>query len=175
MDVRVHRLINTAIVAAAVLTTACASTLRVRTDHDPDANFKQYRTFALREGNSSGNPVMDQRIQADLRSALIAKGLDEVRPENADLIIVPNTATRTKRTYDTFYDTWGPGWRWRWARPAVYVNEFREGTLVVDAFDNKAKTAVWHGVASDVLADKPSENAEKVDKAVRELIQQYPS
>jgi len=96
-------------------------------------------------------------------------------PENADLIVVPNTATRTKRTYDTFYDTWGPGWRWRWARPTVYVNEFREGTLVVDAFDNKAKTAVWHGVASDVLADKPSENAEKVDKAVRELIQQYPS
>ena len=175
MDARGHRLINTAIVGAALLTAACASTLRVRTDHDPDANFKQYRTFAIREGNSSGNPVMDQRIQADIRSALMAKGLDEVRPENADLLIVPNTATRTKRTYDTFYDTWGPGWRWRWARPTVYVNEFREGTLVVDAFDQRAKTAVWHAWASDVLSDTPSENATKVDNAVKAIVSRYPA
>src|SRR6478736_248516 len=67
-------LIGTAIVAA-----ACASSLRVRTDYDRTANFKQYRTFAIRDGNSSGNPVMDQRIKDDIVSAFKAKGLDEVR------------------------------------------------------------------------------------------------
>ena len=102
------------------------------------------------------------------------KGLDEVRQENADLIVVPHTATRTHHTYETFYDTW-PGWRWRWAQPAVVENEFRVGTLVVDLFDNRAKTAVWHGYASGVLSDEPSKNAEKADKAVEKLISEYPA
>jgi hypothetical protein len=162
-------LIGTAIVAA-----ACASSLRVRTDYDRTANFKQYRTFAIRDGNSSGNPVMDQRIKDDIVSAFKTKGLDEVRPENADILIVPHTATRTQRTYDTFYDNTWRGWRWRIAEPTVVVNEFQVGTLVVDVFDNRAKTAVWHGYVSGVLEDEPSKNAEKADKAVQKLISEYP-
>lgn len=174
MGHRSSRLISYLMVAAAVFATACASSLRVRTDYDHSANFKKYRTFAIRDGNSSGNPVMDQRIKDDISTAMKARGLDEVRPENADLIIVPHTATRTKRTYDTFYDTWGPGWRWRLGQPTVVVNEFQVGTLVIDIFDNMAKTAIWHGYANGVLADQPSENAQKADKAVTEIIREYP-
>lgn len=159
----------------AAATAACASSLRVRTDYDKAANFKQYRTFSIREGNSSGNPVMDQRIREDLVAAFRAKGLDEVRPENADVIVVPHTATRTQRTYDTFYDNGWNGWRWRWAQPTVVVNEFQVGTLVVDVFDNKAKTAVWHGYVTGALSDEPSENAEKADKAVKQLVSEYPA
>jgi len=170
---RQKQVIKSVLIGIAVIAAACASNLRVRSDYDPSANFKKYRTFAIREGNSTGNPVMDQRIREQITSALRAKGLDEVRPENADLIVAAHTATRTARTYETFYDTW-PGWRWRWA-PTVVVNEFPVGTLVVDMFDNQAKTAVWHGYASDVLSDKPSENAEKVDRAVQKLIDKYPA
>jgi hypothetical protein len=172
---RQRKVINSLLVGIVVTAAACASTLRVRSDYDPSANFKKYRTFAIREGNSTGNPVMDQRIREDIASSLKAKGLDEVRPENADLIVAPHTATRTARSYETFYDNTWTGWRWRWAQPTVVVNEFPVGTLVVDVFDNQAKTAVWHGWASDVLSDKPSENAEKVDRAVQKLIDKYPS
>jgi len=163
------------LIAIAVTVAACASSLRVRTDYDRSANFKQYRTFAIREGNSSGNPVMDQRIREDIAAALRARGLDEVRPENADLIVVSHTATRTQRTYDTFYDNTWRGWRWRWAQPTVVVDEFQVGTLIVDVFDNRAKTAVWHGYASGVLSDEPSKNAEKADDAVKKLISEYPA
>lgn len=171
---RQQKVITYLLVAIVVTAAACASSLRVRTDYDRSANFKKYRTFALREGTSSGNPVMDQRIREDIVAALRAKGLDEVRPENADLLVVPHTATRTKRTYDTFYDTWG-GWRWRWAQPTVVVNEFQVGTLVIDIFDNQAKTAVWHGYASGALSDEPSKNAEKADEAVKKIIDEYPA
>ena len=62
---------NAVLIAIAVIIAACASSnLRVRSDYDRSANFKQYRTFAIREGNSSGNPVMDQRIREDIASAL---------------------------------------------------------------------------------------------------------
>ena len=109
---RTRTFVYCALIGIAVTVAACASSLRVRSDYDRSANFKKYRTFALREGNSSGNPVMDQRIRQDLVAAFRAKGLDEVREENADIVIVPHTATRTKRTYDTFYDNGWGGWRW---------------------------------------------------------------
>lgn len=171
---RQRKVIYAVLIGLAVAAAACASNLRVRTDYDPSANFKKYRTFSIREGNSTGNPVMDQRIKEQIVTALRAKGLDEVRAENADLIVTAHTATRTARSYETFYDTW-PGWRWRWGEPTVVVNEFPVGTLVVDMFDNQAKTAIWHGYASEVLSDKPSENAQKVDQAVQKLIDKYPA
>jgi len=171
---RLNRIGLVALAGAVALAAACASNLRVRTDRDPSANFKQYRTFAMREGNSSGNPVMDRRIREDIVAALRAKGLDEVREENADLVVVPHTATRTVRTYDAFYERWS-GWRWRWAQPTLVENDFREGTLVVDMFDNRAKTAVWHGYASDALSDEPSKNADKADRAIQKLISEYPA
>jgi uncharacterized protein DUF4136 len=170
---RERRLIYSTLVGVALIAAACASSIRVRTDYDRDVNFKRYRTFAFREGNSSGNPVMDQRIRADVTAALKARGMDEVRPENADTMVVAHAATRTRRTYDTFYDGWG--WRYRWARPTVVVNEFDVGTIVVDMFDNESKTAVWHGYASRVLHDDPEKDAEQTDRAVRQIFEQYPA
>ena len=170
---RERRLIYSTLIGVAVLAAACASSIRVRTDYDRDVNFKRYRTFAFREGNSSGNPVLDQRIRADVTAALKARGMDEVRPENADAMVVAHAATRTRRTYDTFYDGWG--WRYRWARPTVVVNEFEVGTIVVDLFDNQSKTAVWHGYASRVLHDDAEKDAEQTDRAVRQIFEQYPA
>ena len=98
-DVRQRKVIYSLLIGIAVAATACASNLRVRTDYDPNPNFKKYRTFSIREGNSTGNPVMDQRIREELVTGVRTKGLDEVRPENADVIIVAHTATRTARSY----------------------------------------------------------------------------
>ncbi len=102
-----------------------------------------------------------------------ARGLDEVRPENADAIVVAHAATRTRRTYDTFYDGWG--WRYRWARPTVVVNEFEVGTIVVDLFDQQSKTAVWHSYATRVLHDDVEKDADQTDRAVRQIFSEYPA
>ena len=165
-------LIRSVLISAAVLAAACASSIRVRSDYDRDANFKKYRTFAFREGNSSGNPVLDQRIKSDVVAAMKAHGLDEVRPENADAIVVAHAATRTRRTYDTFYEGWG--WRYRWARPTVVVNEFEVGSIVVDVFDQQSKIAVWHAYATRVLHEDPEKDADQTDRAVTRIFREYP-
>src|SRR5262245_55394495 len=96
-DMRQRKVIYSLLIGITVAAAGCASNLRVRSDYDPNANFKKYRTFAIREGNSTGNPVMDQRIREELVTAFRTKGLDEVRDENADVIVVPHTATSTAR------------------------------------------------------------------------------
>jgi hypothetical protein len=157
---------------AAVLTISCASAINVRTDYSKQADFAKYRTFSIRDGNSTGDPVMDQRIKADVEGALRAKGLEEVQSGEGDAIVVAHAATRTRRTYETFYNGWG--WRWRWGQPEVIVNEFEVGTIVVDVFDARTKTAVWHGYASHALSDKPEKNAMRADEAVAKIFDKFP-
>lgn len=136
-------------------------------------NFSKYRTFSIRDGNSTGNPVMDQRIKSDIEAALRAKGLEEVRNGEGDAIVVAHAATQTKRTYETFYNGWG--WRWRWGPPEVIVNEFEVGTIVVDVFDAANKTAIWHGYASHALSEKPEKNAQRADEAVNKIFRDFPA
>jgi hypothetical protein len=64
------------------------------------------------KGNSSGNPLMDQRAQADVTSALMRKGWIEVPEGKGQAVVVVHATTKTKHTYDTLYDGWG-GWGWR--------------------------------------------------------------
>src|SRR5215470_1443678 len=92
---------------AAVLAISCAPTIAVRSDYNKQADFSRYRTFSIRDGNSTGNPVMDQRIKADVEGALRAKGLEEVQGDEGDAIVVAHAATRTRRSYETFYNGWG--------------------------------------------------------------------
>ena len=158
---------------AAVLALSCASTINVRTDYSKQADFAKYRTFSIRDGNSTGNPVMDQRIKADVEAALRAKGLEEVQSGEGDAIVVAHAATRTHHTYETFYNGWG--WRWRWGPPDVVVNAFQVGTIVVDMFDARTKTAVWHGYASHALSDKPEKNDMRADEAVAKIFEKFPA
>jgi hypothetical protein len=158
--------------AMVMVAVSCAPAIRVRSDFNKQANLSSYHTFSIRDGNSSGNPVMDQRIKADVEAALQSRGLEEVSNAEGDLIVVPHVATRTHRTYETFYNGWG--WHWRWGAPEIVVNEFRVGTIVVDAFDSHTKTAMWHGYASSVISDKPEKNAERADEAVTKLFAEFP-
>ena len=156
-----------------LLVISCASTINVRTDFNRQADFTRYRTFSIRSGNSSGNPVMDQRLKSAVEAALRARALEEVPSGEGDVIAVAHTATRTKRTYETFYtgrDGGGAG-----VRQKSSSTSFEVGTIVVDMFDESTKTAVWHGYASHVLSDKPGKNAGQADKAVAKIVERFPA
>jgi starvation-inducible DNA-binding protein len=62
----------------ALLTAACGYSIKAMTDYDRNVNFASYQTFSIVKGNSSGNPVSDQRIADDVAAALTGKGWKEV-------------------------------------------------------------------------------------------------
>jgi len=51
----------------ALVTAGCAYGVNVTSDYDRALSFTKYRTFSLRQGNFSGNPLMDQRPEARCR------------------------------------------------------------------------------------------------------------
>src|SRR5258705_3951206 len=63
-----------AVTVVALSLTACGYSIKTASDYDRDVNFKSYKTFFMMKGNSSGNPLLDQRAAADVRQALASKG-----------------------------------------------------------------------------------------------------
>ena len=160
---------------AVVAATACAAAIHIRTDFDRTVDFSKYKSFAVKPGNSTGDPIMDKRIVEDIEQALQTKGYQIAPEPAADAIAVAHAATREKHTYRTFYDTWpGGGWRFGWAVPVVEEYDFTVGTLVVDIFDARTKQAVWHGSARGVISDSLEQNIKEVKLAVDKLLSRFP-
>src|ERR1700738_2844602 len=123
--------------AVVLASTACGYSIKTATDYDRNVSFSQYRSFYVLKGNPSGNPLLDQRATADVKSALTAKGWKEAADGQGDAAVVIHAATKTKHTYETMYDGFGGGWRWRngfggLGGATTYVNDYKVGTLVVD-------------------------------------------
>src|SRR5258705_10134762 len=109
----------------------------------------------MMKGRSSGNPLMDHRVEDDVRMELTIRGWDEV-PEGEGLAaVVVHAATKTKHSYETFYDGWG-GWRWGGTRTATtYVEADKGGSVTVDILHAPAKELIWRGAPSAALTGNP--------------------
>jgi hypothetical protein len=165
----------------ALLATACGYSIKATTDYDRTVSFSNYNSFFMLKGNSSGNPLMDQRAQDDVRKALTSKGWIEVPEGDGQATVVVHAATKTKHTYETLYDGWGGGWGWRrgwggggFGGATTFVNNYKVGTLMVDIFDAKTKQAIWHGNASDALSNNAASNAKATEQAVDKMFSKFP-
>ena len=155
---------------------ACGYGIKTSTDYDHNVNFSRYRSFAIMKGNSSGNPLTDQRAMAAVASVLASRGWKEAPAGEAQTTVVVHAATKTKHTYETFYDGWG-GWRWRWGSfgpTQTFINDYKVGTLVVDMFDAKTKALIWRGSSSDTLSSKSDANIKNLDKGVKKMFDHFP-
>src|ERR1700704_3722547 len=162
--------------AVAMSTMAGGYSIKTATDYDKSVSFSNYHSFSILKGNSSGNPLMDQRAQSDVKSALTSKGWMEVPAGEAQATVVVHAATKTKHTYETLYDGWGGGWGWRGGcgGSTTFVNDYKVGTLVVDIFDAKTKQGIWHGTASDALSDNAKSNAQATEQAIDKMFSNFP-
>jgi hypothetical protein len=171
--------------AVALFSTGCGYSIKTSTDYDHSVKFTNYQSFFIMKGNSSGNPLMDQRASADVKSALTSKGWTEVPEGEGQTAVVVHATTKTKHTYETLYDGWGGGgWGWRggWGRgfggglggATTFVNDYKVGTLIVDIFDAKTKQAIWHGYASDALSNNAVSNARATEQAVDKIFPTFP-
>jgi hypothetical protein len=166
--------------AIALATVGCGYSIKTATDYNRNVNFSNYHSFALVPGNSSGNPLMDERAATDVKSALTSKGWTEAPAGEAEATVIVHAATKTKHTYQTFYDGFGGGYR-RWGgyggfggNATTYVQNYKVGTLVVDIFDAKTKEAIWHGTAKDALSNNARSNAAATAQAVDKMFTTFP-
>src|ERR1700680_2638633 len=170
----IYRIAVCTVVFLVALGTALAQ--HVTTDFDHQANFSQYKTYSWQEIKPA-NSLWDARIKNAVDAQLAAKGWTQV-DSGGDVSVVAIKTTQTEKTLQTFYDGFGGGWRWRgfggMGESTTTVQDYKEGTLVVDLYDAKTKQLIWRGSAEDTLSDKAAKNEKNLDKGVAKMFKKFP-
>jgi hypothetical protein len=194
-------LLVTVTAALALATGACSSGIRVRTTTAPDANLVGLRTFRVLNAPqrradapalSQSDPMLDNSItnrglRQDLLQGFEAKGyaLDTTDP---DFVVAYYAGTKEKM--DTTY--WNPdpiwrygyrGYRYGWAwpyygyaapYPVMRLQEYTEGSVIVDVVNPKTKELLWRGQGVARVSDDPNTYAKEIDKTVQAILKKFP-
>ena len=161
-----------ALAAGLVLWPLRAPAQTIQTDYDRSYDFAKLKTYDIpaqsRAPNDplGANPINERRVQAALDSQLVAHGYTRDSGGKLDFVVAYHAATRNRLDVQEW--GYGPG---RWGRRRLDVNEYTQGTLVVDIVDAASKQLIWRGSASGTI--EPKEADKKIKKAVAKLIEQF--
>jgi len=168
--------------AVVLVASACSSGISVRTDFDPAANFSSYRTFAwmpLPQNTDYrlNNDLVDGRIRSAIENQLQAKGYQLGPVEGADFKVGYHAALEGKMDVRTINSYYGYGWeQWSTISPQTYVDEYTEGTLVVDVVDAKSNELVWRGSGQGEVRERadPDERTRRINNAIAKILAEFP-
>ena len=169
-----------------MVATSCSS-VRVSTDYDRKADFKQFKTFAFFKtgiDKAEINDIDKRRILRAIEAELLAKGF--TKSEDPDILI--SIFTKSNQRVDVYNNTWGlggwgwggfgpwggwgPGWGWGWNQPSVSTRT--EGVLFVDLINAKKKELIWQGMGTGFLTRNPEKKDERIQEFVAKIMAQYP-
>src|SRR5260370_38456241 len=118
-------------VGIALLFAATNFAQHVKTDYNRGTDFSQYKTYSWEKVQTKDALWVD-RIKVAVDAALSAKGLTPVAT-GGDLAIVAMEMTQKHQALNTYYDSFGGGWRWGggFGNATTTVDNYKVGTLVV--------------------------------------------
>ena len=147
---------------AALLLSACGSSVRIYSDMDPSGRFDLYRTYSFMEfteGNLETIPQMElERIRVAFARELEKRGLKFM--ESGGDVSVKIVVYHREALAAQFY------------RPYGY--SYMERAISVDIYDNQDQKHVWHAAAVGELDYDPAERAENIPLIVAQIFEPYP-
>ena len=153
-----------------VLALAGCTTLRTASDYDKDVDLRGYKTYNFYDKGIARiklNNLDKRRLMAAVESEMNAKGF--TKSDRPDMLVNLVVVAREKTDIygPGYYGGWGWGWRGGWGNPfwggGTYVNQYIDGTIIIDFLDPAKKILFWHGQGSGLYT------------GVKEILAQYPS
>ena len=158
---------------------------KVHIDYDGATAFSEFRTFQLRETPMDLNRVstsLHQRTMERLREFAVTGGLEEADAD-PDVYIAYYAAHEgdLRLTLSDLDYAYGPGLTlgsyWEGGVGTREITKkpfvFKEGTIIVDAWDRERGLLVWRGMATSVLKKDREKNAKRLEKALDKLMKQW--
>ena len=174
-----------------LFTSGCRTVPKYHYEADPKADFAAYKTFALLplpEKVPGAELGLMLRIGGVVKSTLEgefkSKGYAQVDVDSADFIV--NVTGKVVPQVDVTdfgympYNTYPSAMRWGAQHPYttgnrdVYVDEYDEGTLVVEIYDAGTKKLVWVGWTSGRM-DPAGPDPDRVAEGVRGVVAAFPA
>jgi len=166
----------------AALIPAIAAAQKTTYDYDKTAVFSQFRSYTMKDGTPTGQPLIDKRLVSAIETQLVAKGL--VRNDTApDVVVVYHVAFDQQKDISAYsmgpaYGGYGYGWGGGWGSTTtdVRVREILVGTLAIDMADARKKQVVWRGLGTKEIDTnaKPEKRDQNITKAVEKIFKNYP-
>ena len=178
-----------------LLLSGCASTVDVTTDYDRTANFSQYQTFSFyqdrptqpRDASGDFDTSMDLYLRNAIRQSLSNQGL-RYDTSDPDLKVAYDVAVDTEVAVNTNY-TYPPGFGYGYSYwygyrynygfsrfPTTYktINQYREGTVVVDLINPDTNELVWRGIGEAAVDMRGDIDQERINTIVMDILEEYP-
>ncbi len=174
-------------ILAATLLLANLSFAQVTADYDKEADFSKYHTYSIAGWQQDSDKILTdfdkKRILDALNAEFSKRGL-ELAENNGDAIITLYIVVEDKTSttaYTNYVGGMGYGGRWGWgmgstsATTSYSENDYKEGTMVVDMYDEESKKLVWQGVIQTVVEDNPQKREKTIPKKMKKLMKKYPA
>ncbi len=165
-------------------TVGCSSSITINHDFDPDADFTRFKTYAWIAQPASvvgdaaavrqSNTLLDKRIKEAVDRELAKEGLT-IDANVPDLVVAYHTGVENKVDVTDWGYTYG-SYYYGYPRRDVTVDQYQQGTLIVDLIEQKTMELVWRGSAEATLAENPTPEKmeQRINQAVGMMFQKYP-
>ena len=178
----------TCLAATILIAAACAPSVTYNSDYDPTADFSNLTTYQWAERTPSGdddprvyNDITMRKVRYATDLALKDIGMREVG-QNPDVLVAWHGAINGKMSLQTVSTNYGYGWGWYgpgyggMGSSTTYVNEWNEGTLLIDIINAKRNELMWRGSAQAELNDNqdPQEGQDKLNEIVATILAPFP-
>ncbi len=150
---------------AALVLGACAlGPPRVTTDFDRSYTFTHIKTVAFEPFTAKGDNLMlsdmqKNRLREMMMAVLRQRGYDVVaKNESPDALLNWHLVTRERTSVRTYSHNTTPPLHWHcwycgpWMSTQVSMDEYTEGTHILDMIDPARKEGVWRAVVSVPLS-----------------------
>jgi hypothetical protein len=121
------------------------------------------------------NDITRARLEAAVNRQLNARGFN-LDPDNPDFSIAWTASIDRRLDVEVFDSYYGYGWGWWGPGYSTYVDEYDEGTLILDFVDADRNELAWRGIAigrlSGATAQQPTQD--QIDEAVEEVMEEFP-
>ncbi len=169
--------------ALALLLTACASAPKITTNVNPETDFSGFKTynFASPMGTDRPNGVqtpLTSMAKASLSRAMESRGY--TLSDDPDLLVNAYVSTEQRMSVvEVPSDPYLYGYRYgrynTWGGYTTQVNEYTEGTLILDVIDARKNMLAWEAHAEKRLKSNADPiTQERVDSVINQVMAQYP-
>ncbi|MFI5097623.1 MAG: DUF4136 domain-containing protein [Candidatus Acidiferrales bacterium] len=157
---------------------------KVVVDFDPNLDFSRYKTYAFIGGVENLvaiqlNPeLIEIRMHHSVSREMDKRGLRQVKPaENPDLV-VRYWANSSTQVDVAVAGNWGPygayvGGDWSFLFESVSASSKKEGALIIDLIDPKAKSLAWRLYLIRKITN-PDKEWKKADEEISSGFESYP-
>ena len=166
------------------------SGLKVVSDKDDTEDFTQFKTFEYWGWAENSDQVLNrfdkERIESSFAEEAKKRGMTKVESGGdviASLFVVGQA--KTEQTAHTTTMGMGgrggrgmrsPGWGWGTAHSTTVINEnqYVEGTIMIELFDQAEKKLIWQALGTKRISDDPQKRERGIPKMVAAIMKKYP-